>query len=117
MVMMDGMLSTLAGVVVGFLLSEVVRWRQERQERFSRLVALRVEAGACRTRMETYKAGGKAAPLYRLPTIAAENALPRLIGDGRLSSESLRVLMDYYDRVQEMNRGLERAGAAHAAMP
>jgi hypothetical protein len=36
---------------------------------------------------------------------------------GRLTLVETDVLIEYFMRVREINRGLERAGAAHAALP
>jgi len=42
-------------------------------------------------------------------------ALPKLIGEGRLLSHEIPILVEYLNRIEELNRGLERAGAARAA--
>jgi hypothetical protein len=103
---------TLVGVV-GFALAELWRWRRNRRERFGRLLALRAEISSCRATLEGFHAANPVvlAPLYRLPTWGAMIALPQLIGDGTLSENSARALMNYYTHIEEVNRGLDRAGA------
>ena len=41
-------------------------------------------------------------------------ALPKLIGDNVLTKAEVAALVEYVNRVEEINRGLERAGEAHA---
>jgi hypothetical protein len=57
------------------------------------------------------------APLYRIPDSTFASGLPKLIGDGRLGENEIAVLLEYADKVSEINRGLDRAGAAHLAQP
>jgi hypothetical protein len=59
-------------------------------------------------------AAGIAAPLYRLPISITEHALPKLIGDGVLDGNEVYALVEFVNRIEEMNRGLDRAGNAHA---
>jgi hypothetical protein len=56
-----------------------------------------------------------AAPLYRLPIAMFSRAVPKLVGEGLLSIDEVGALVEYVNRVEELNRGLDRAGAAHAA--
>jgi hypothetical protein len=55
------------------------------------------------------------APLYRLPLAIFKQALPKLIGEGRLTGSEVSLRVEYVNRVDELNRRLDRAGAAHAA--
>jgi hypothetical protein len=41
--------------------------------------------------------------------------LPKLIGEGRLKIAELSGLVEYAMRIEELNRGLQRAGEAAAA--
>ena len=109
---LEAAMPTLVGVVVGFALAEVWRWRRNRRERFGRLLALRAEISSCRATLEGFHAANPVvlAPLYRLPEWGAMIALPQLIGDGTLSENSARALMNYYTHIEEVNRGLDRAG-------
>jgi len=56
-----------------------------------------------------------AAPLYRLPISMTAHTLPKLIGDGVLDDNEVYTLIEWVNRIEELNRGLDRAGAAHAA--
>lgn len=57
------------------------------------------------------------APLYRLPTTIFKLALPKLIGDGHLRPPEIDLLVEFVNRIDELNRGLERAGEAHSKNP
>ena len=70
-----------------------------------------------RLRMRTLIRENIQAPLYRLPTAIFKSALPNVIGDGHLTKPEIDTLVEYINRAEELNRGLERAGAAHAASP
>src|ERR1700733_10500244 len=59
--------------------------------------------------------GGIMAPLYRLPIFMTSQALPKLIGDGMLDENEVYALIEWVNRIEESNRGLGRAGDAHAA--
>ena len=55
----------------------------------------------------TYFSDNVQAPLYRLPTMSYENALPILLADGAASESDVSALMTFYSEVQTLNRGLE----------
>ena len=70
-----------------------------------------------RKRMETLTEQKIQAPLYRIPDSTLSGGLPKLIGDGRLRKNEIAVLLEFANKIAEINRGLDRAGAAHAAQP
>jgi hypothetical protein len=55
------------------------------------------------------------APLYRLPIAMFSRAVPKLVGEGSLTFNEVGILVEYVNRIEELNRGLDRAGEAHAA--
>jgi hypothetical protein len=63
-------------------------------------------------RAETYKGGGVAAPLYRLPTTAYSSSLPALLGDGAVSEAETQALVQFFSEVYTLNRGLDLVQAA-----
>ena len=58
---------------------------------------------------------GIMAPHHRLPIFITSQALPKLIGDGMLDENEVYALIEWVNRIEESNRGLGRAGDAHAA--
>lgn len=52
------------------------------------------------------------AALYHLPLTMFERALPKLIGEGKLTDNEISGLIEYVMRAQELNRGLDLATAA-----
>jgi hypothetical protein len=67
--------------------------------------------------METLTEQRIQAPLYRIPDSTFSSGLPKLIGDGRVRKKEVAALLEYANKIAEINRGLDRAGAAHAAHP
>jgi hypothetical protein len=112
---MSEVLIAFGGVAFGFLLGEGRRLLVSRRENMARLRSLRAEIVQCQHLIELFMVGGVMAPLYRLPSWAASNAFPRLIGDGVLQAQASETLLRYLSTIEEINRGLERAGDAHAS--
>ena len=80
-----------------------------------RFQAIMAEVFRGKINMDALLQGGVKAPLYRLPIANFRRALPKLIADGRLDGDEIDTLIEYENRIEELNRGLERAGDAHAA--
>jgi hypothetical protein len=110
-----GVFGTVLGTVVGYLLNEWTRRRQEKDARRARLNAVGVEVERCGEMLRTFLQHNVAAPLYRLPTWAGEKAFGQLATDGTLGRAAVQSLLRYYTNISEINRGLERAGAAASA--
>jgi hypothetical protein len=112
-----GLVSALLGAGIG---SSVPIWwssRLRRIERLGEITAMISEASSAGMRMKALIRGQVKAPLYRLPSAISKHALPKLIGDGKLSDAEIDLLVEFSNKIDEINRGLERAGAAHAANP
>jgi hypothetical protein len=73
--------------------------------------ALLVEVQMCAEYMETFRTDTIAAPLYRLPTINYQTAFPILLADGVLSKDESELMTKFYNLVEQINRGLDRAGS------
>lgn len=73
---------------------------------------MQVEVSRGRIRQRRLLLDNSKAPLYRFPIGNFHRALPKLIADGRLDRNEIDTLVNYEDRVEELNRGLERAGDA-----
>lgn len=56
-----------------------------------------------------------AAPLYHLPLALFQRAVPKLIGEGLLETDEVHAILEYMMRIEELNRGLERARSAAAS--
>lgn len=89
--------------------------KSRRIERRGEIIAMCADVYHARKRMEALTEQGIQAPLYRIPDSTFSSGLPKLIGDGRLRKNEVAVLLEYANKIAEINRGLERAGAAHAA--
>jgi hypothetical protein len=91
--------------------------KSRRIERRGEIVAMCADVYHARKRMETLTEQNIQAPLYRIPDSTLSSGLPNLIGEGRLRKNEVAVLLEYANKIAEINRGLDRAGAAHAAQP
>lgn len=113
---LSGNLPTLAVGVFGALLGACVPigWSHYRRavERRGELAAILVEFRRCEECFSAYLKDGVGAPLYRIPHSALSIALPKLVGDGSLDIDETGILVRYLSVVEEINRGLERCGAA-----
>ena len=92
--------------------------KSRRVERRGEIVAMCADVYHARKRMENLTEQRIQAPLYRIPDSTFTSGLPKLIGDGRLRGRTKSPLsLEYANKIAEINRGLDRAGAAHAAQP
>jgi hypothetical protein len=107
-------LATLAAVWVA-LWPAIRDARSRRIERRGEIAAMLAEVERSRICIEALLNEGVMAPLYRLPVDNFKRALPKLLGDGSLTPVEIVVLVDFENRIEELNRGLERAGEAAAA--
>jgi hypothetical protein len=107
-----GVLAALAGIFMGWRLSERTRTSLENRARLARLHALRVEVGRCGKLLKEFTHANVKAPLYRLPTWAGTRALGYVAMDGSLQEGQVHTLLEYYTKVEEVNRGLDYASEA-----
>lgn len=110
---MIGGIFGLAGVIIGAVITQGSTAWQKRKRHFAYWSALRAEVDICRNHASNYKKDQKAAPLYRLPVTAYKKGFPALLGDGAVSHSEAKTMLDFYNMVEQMNRGLERAGEMH----
>jgi signal transduction histidine kinase len=102
-------------VLFGFFLS-LFPARLERRRRVSgNWAALAAEAETCERLAGAYLADNVPAPLYRFPEAAFSTSFPELLAEGEIGRLEARQLTEFRAAVQEVNRGLDRAGEAHAA--
>jgi hypothetical protein len=102
----------LVGVVLGFVLSEVKQWSVRRRRRRAHWGALRAEVQFCGKFAEAYVADEVIAPLYRLPTVAYSQSFPALLGDAAVDEQEVQSLMQFFSKVETLNRGLDLAQMA-----
>jgi hypothetical protein len=107
-------LATLAAVCVA-LWPAIRDARSRRIERRGEVAAMSAEVERSSMCIEALLNDGVMAPLYRLPIDNFKRALPKLLGDGSLTPAEVIILVDFENRIEELNRGLERAGEAAAA--
>jgi hypothetical protein len=111
----SGWTGVLIGGVLGAVLGSSIPlgWRvwQRRRERRGEIRAMQAELRLAEMDM-TSLIDEVAAPLYRLPLSMFERALPKLIGEGELTFNEIGLLVEYVNRAEELNRGLDRAAEA-----
>jgi hypothetical protein len=105
-----------AGALLGALIGSCVplAWSawMRRKERSGEITAMQVEMYHAKLAMNALRTAGIQAPLYHLPLTMFERALPKLIGEGRLTPNEISGLVEYVMRAEELNRGLDLASAA-----
>lgn len=111
----SGVGGALLGALIGSFIPLGWSWWQRRSERHGEIQAMHVEFRRALEYMEALRRDNIAAPLYRLPTSLCKQALPKLIGDDLLTLNEVGALVDYVNAADEINRGLDRSGEAHAA--
>jgi hypothetical protein len=78
------------------------------------LAAMLAELNTVHSTVTTLLTDRFEAPLYSLPNSSFGQFLPRQIGESIYVDNEIRTLLEYQRRVEELNRGLERARDAHA---
>lgn len=111
--------SGAAGVGIGTLLGTAIpfwrEWRRRRVERRGDIISMMVELRFAALALEELRTSDIATPLFRLPITMFERAVPKLVGEGLLSINEHAALIEYINRIEELNRGLDQAGGARAA--
>ena len=111
----EGAAGALLGALIGSCVPFLLTWNARRVERRGELVAMQIEMYHAWRFMDALSNRSVLAPLYRLPVTMFEHALPKLIGEGKFTENELNGLVEYVMRIEELNRGLQRAGEAAAA--
>ncbi len=102
-----GPVGVLAGVVLGFVLSELKSWLSRRRRLRSLWGVLRAELEACRHQATVHNTDKRStAPLYRLPVLAWQDCVRGLIADGQLSQSEYHDISRFFVQAQDLNRGL-----------
>lgn len=107
-------IAAIVGATVALFFAVTYEWLKARRRRRAHLSALRAEMEMCRALAETYLRDEKKSPLYRLPTMAYANSLPELLGSAALDETETRALLEFFNEVETLNRGLEQAQAMRA---
>lgn len=108
---MEATIATLAGVIVGFVLSYGATYVQRQTKISALLDALLMEMERCVSRAGNVIQGEVAAPLYRLPMDTFAVCFPYLLSEAAFG-RSVNDVAEFYERVAELNRGLDSAHQA-----
>lgn len=104
-----------AGVIIGGCIPLAWSWWRRRVERRGEITGVHAEFFRIHLQLRALFDAKVEAPLYRLPISVTSQVLPKLIGDGVLDENDVYVLIEWVNRIEELNRGLDRAGDAHAS--
>lgn len=108
----EGAAGALLGAFVGSCVPLAWAAYQRQYERTGELTAMAVELMHARRNLAAIKAAEIQNPTYQLPLNATHRALPKLIGEGLLNDNETSALIEYVMKAEELNRALDRAGAA-----
>ena len=105
----------VATLVLGWDIFGRLKENNDRNQRVKgHLGALRAELAENHKYGETYLRDKVKSPLYRLPTVIYEAALPALLADSALDEIKVGALVAYYGMVETLNRGLDEADRVRA---
>src|SRR5207253_3017856 len=90
-------------------------WRARGLERAGEIKAMQDELEHAQRAMTALRTAGVLAPLFHLPLNTFGRALPKLIGEGKLTGAEISALVEYEMRAEELNRGLDLAVQASAS--
>ena len=102
-----GVTGVLAGVVLGWCLTEATRWLERRRRAHGLYESLRAEIEECAEQANVYIESRIPGPAYRLPMDAYRRAIDVLTADGKVSANEFRALRRFYATVDEFNRVLD----------
>lgn len=105
----------LLGAVIGGCIPLVWMRRLRQIERRGELAGMLIELRIAYIDMNALLSDRVLAPLYRLPLTLFKQALPKLIGEKGPTLNQMALLVEYVNRAEELNRGLDRAGEAAGA--
>lgn len=105
-------IAAVTGAAIAFVLVVSYDWLRARRKRRAHFAALEAEMDYCNDLAQTYLRDRIAAPLYRLPTVAYANSLPALLSEAALGKTDTRNLLQFFNEVETLNRGLEQAEGA-----
>ena len=111
----EGAAGALLGAILGGCIPLAWSLWRRRVERRGEITGMLAEVLRIQIQIRALIDAGVMAPLYRLPIFMTGQALPKLIGDGMLDENEVYALIEWVNRIEELNRGLGRAGDAHAA--
>lgn len=111
----EGAAGALGGAVLGGCIPLGWAWWRRRVERRGEIDAMQAELFRVLILLRELRTAKVGAPLYRLPISVTEHALPKLIGDGVLTDQEGYALVEYVNRIDEVNRGLDQAAEAYAS--
>ena len=104
--------SGLAGVAMGAAITHLRERGRQNRRHLSYWSALSAEIELCRGLADAYTRDLVPAPLYRLSTMAYDDAFPELLADGAVSEEESMAILRFYGQVVQINRGFEYAHEA-----
>lgn len=99
-------------VVFGFILAFIPKWLDRKRKIRSHWNAISIEVERIEIKTNELITAKIAAPLYRLPLKCYETSFSMLLTEGAVSKDEVQALEDFYDLVQDINRGLDQVAEA-----
>jgi hypothetical protein len=115
----SGWVGALIGGLIGAVVGSSIplgwsAWQRSR-ERKGEVLAMQVELRVAHLHITTLLEDEGGTPLFRLPLSMFHRALPKLIGDRKLRLNDIGLLVEYVNRVEELNRRLDYSASMNAA--
>ena len=100
-------------ILFGFLLGRAPTWLDRKRRLKTHWSAIRSEVEQCKSKAGTLLKDNIRAPLYRLPLLSYQVSFPILLAEGTLDESEASEIGEFFDQVQDINRGLENATALY----
>ncbi|HCE1970497.1 TPA: hypothetical protein ACF4E7_004602 [Vibrio parahaemolyticus] len=102
-------------VILGFVLAFIPKWLDRKRKIKAHWLAITSEVSRIEAKTEMLLSAGIDSPLYRLPVKCYETSFSMLLTEGVVTQTEVHALEDFYDLVQDINRGLDQVAAACAS--
>ena len=102
----------VALILFGFVLAFVPKWLDRKRKIKSHWNAISAEITRIKSMAEMLIQDEILSPLFRLPIKSYEISFSMLLSEGAVKKGEVHVLEEFYDLVQEINRGLDQSALA-----
>ncbi|HHX8365502.1 TPA: hypothetical protein ACVOZA_004646 [Vibrio alginolyticus] len=108
------MMEKIIFLIIGFVLAFIPKWLDRKRKIRAHWHAISAEVSRIETKVNMLREDGIASPLYRLPVKCYETSFSMLLTEGAVEKSEVIALENFYDLVQDINRGLDQVSAAYA---
>nr|WP_086940645.1 hypothetical protein [Thaumasiovibrio occultus] len=101
-------------LMLGFVLAFIPKWLDRKRKIKAHWQAITAEVSRIEAKTDMFLNDGIQSPLYRLPVKCYETSFSMLLTEGVVTQSEVHALENFYDLVQDINRGLDQVSVACA---